>query len=68
MKFYRMAYIDNYYHQFIFAEAGNVLEAGVPYLAVVFHDNLSLNAYDVQMIKEPHTTAKTRPMSTTMRS
>ena len=53
VKLYRMMYIDNYYHQFIFAEAGNVLEAGVPYLAVVLHDNLSFNAYDVQMIKEP---------------
>jgi len=53
VKFYRMAYIDNYYHQFIFAEAGNILEAGVPYLAVMFHDSLSLNACDVQMIKEP---------------
>lgn len=53
VKIYQMTYIDNYYHQFIFAEAGNVLEAGVPYLAVVLRDNLSLNAYDVQMIKEP---------------
>ena len=52
VKLYHLQYIDNYYHQFIFAEAGNVLTAGVPYLAVVLHDNLSLNAYDVQMIKE----------------
>ena len=53
VKLYRISYVDNYYHQLIFTEVDNVLKAGVPYLAVVLHDKLSLNAYDVQMIKEP---------------
>ena len=53
VKLYRISYVDNYYHQLIFTEVDNVLEAGVPYLAVVLRDKLALNAYDVQMIKEP---------------
>ena len=53
VRLYRISYVDNYYHQFIFTEVDNVFEAGVPYLAVVLHDKLALNAYDVQMIKEP---------------
>jgi uncharacterized protein YegP (UPF0339 family) len=53
VKLYRISYVDNYYHQLIFTEVENVLQAGVPYLAVVLHDKLALNAYDVQMIKEP---------------
>lgn len=53
VKLYRIKYLDNYYHQLIFTEVDNVIKSGVPYLAVVLHDNLSLNAYDVQMIKEP---------------
>ena len=53
VKLYQLSYIDQYYRQFIFTDVADVAEAGLPYLAVVERDNVSLNAYNVEMLAEP---------------
>lgn len=62
VKLYRLKYIDRYYSHFVFTEAGDTASAGVPYLAVVFRDSVSLNAYGVAMTTEANQYAGEEPL------
>ena len=52
VKFYQLSFIDDYYKQFVFTEVANVAEAGKAYLAVVENGDVSLNAYNVELMAE----------------
>ena len=53
VKFYKLAYVDQHYRQFIFNDIQDVAEAGLPYLVVVQKGSVNLNAYNVEMLTAP---------------
>ena len=52
VKFYQLSFVDDYYRQFVFTAVADVAEAGKAYLAVVEQGDVSLNAYNVELMAE----------------
>ena len=50
IKFYQLSFVDDYYKQFVFTAVPDVAEAGKAYLAVVEQGDVSLNAFNVELI------------------
>ncbi|MBO7068710.1 MAG: hypothetical protein J6W52_08535 [Bacteroidaceae bacterium] len=50
VKFYQLSFVDDYYKQFVFTAVADVAEAGKAYLAVVEQGEVSLNAYNVELM------------------
>ena len=50
VKLYQLAYIDNYYNQFIFTSVADNVEAGKAYLAVVERGDVRMDAVGVTLL------------------